>query len=38
MRIIGPLDRGQKPPVESVLEGRHFFAFGFSGGSHYRRG
>jgi len=27
--ISEPLDRGHKPPIESVLEGRHFFAVGF---------
>ena len=29
--ILEPLDKGQKPPIENVLEGRHFFVVGFSG-------
>ena len=29
--ILEPLYKGQKPSIESVLEGRHFFAVGFSG-------
>ena len=31
MCTLEPLDRGYKPPIESVLEGRHFFAVGFPG-------
>jgi len=29
--ILETLERGHTPPIESVLEGRHFFALGFSG-------
>jgi len=29
--ILEPLDGGQTPPIESVLEGRHFSVVGFSG-------
>ena len=31
MCIMDPLDRRHTPSIESVLEGRHFFALGFSG-------
>ena len=31
MRILEPLDNSQMPPIESVLEGRHFFVLGFPG-------
>ena len=31
MRIVDPLDRAQKPPIETVLEGRHFVPVGFWG-------
>ena len=33
--ISEPLDRGNKPPIKIVLEGRHFFAVGFREGAHY---
>ena len=29
MCVLKPFERGHKPPIESVLEGRHFFAVGF---------
>ena len=29
--ISEPLDRGHKPPIESVLKGRHFSVLGFWG-------
>ena len=31
MCIIQPSDGGQTPPIESILEGRHFFVVGFWG-------
>ena len=33
--ILEPLDGGQTPLIESVLEGRHFSIAEFSGGGHY---